>query len=117
MTSPSARKGDTFERSTVDYLRTHLGAHLTRPRPGAIHDRCDIAGITDWTLEVKCYTDTLRAIRDGLADLAAGMANTHTRHGAVIVKRRGITDPARQLFVTELGLAVPLIHATSTTQR
>lgn len=112
MTSRQQAKGDAFERSIVNYFRDEFGAHITRPKSGAEHDRGDIAGIPGWTFELKCYTDPLRAIREGLAELAVEQANTGTRHGLVVVKRRGVTDPAQQLAVMPLGSMVPLIRET-----
>lgn len=114
MPSASARKGNTYESSCLlPYLRDQFGPQVTRPRAGGIHDRGDFAGIPDWTFEAKCYGDTLRAIRNGLADLVLEQAHAGTRYGGVIVKRVGVTDPARQLFVMELGAAVPVIRETA----
>lgn len=114
MTTRSARKGNTFESQLiVPYLRDQFGPHISRPRAGAAHDLGDIAGIPDWTFEAKNYTDLMRAVRDGLADLEVEQTNAGTRYGALIVKRRGTTDPARQLFVCTLGNAVPFIRETA----
>jgi hypothetical protein len=114
VTTPSARKGNNFERAIVDYLRDQFGAHLSRPRAGAAHDLGDVAGIPGWTLELKCYTNLARAVTDGLHDLHVEQANAGTPYGAVIVKRVGKTDPARQLVVMELGAAIPVIRETAT---
>lgn len=114
MTTPSARKGAHFEGQViVPYLRDQFGPHLSRPRAGAARDLGDVAGVPDWTFELKAYTDLMRAVREGLADLAVEQANAGTTHGALIVKRRGVTDPAKQLFVMELGAAVPVIRETA----
>jgi hypothetical protein len=114
VTTRSARKGNAFEGQViVPYLRDQFGAHISRPRAGAAHDLGDIAGIPDWTFEVKNYVDVMRAVRDGLTDLAVEQANAGTGYGAVIVKRVGKTDPSRQLFVMELGAAIPLIRETA----
>lgn len=113
MTTRSARKGSTFERQIVDHLRGEFGAHLSRPRAGAAHDLGDIAGIPGWTLELKAFADLARGAREGLADLAVEQANAATPYGAVILKRRGTTDPTRQLFLMELGPAVAVIRETA----
>lgn len=114
MTTRSARKGNHFEGQViVPYLRDQLGPHLSRPRAGAARDLGDIAGVPGWTFELKAYTDLTRAVRDGLADLAIEQANAGTPYGAVIVKRVGKTDPAKQLFVMELGPAVQVIRETA----
>jgi hypothetical protein len=113
VTNRSAAKGDAFERLIISYLRDEFGNHLSRPRAGATHDLGDIAGIPDWSFELKCRADLHDAVRLGLNDLAIEQANAGTTYGAVIVKRVGKTDPARQLFVCELGAAIPLIRETA----
>lgn len=110
LTSSAQTRGDTFERAIVAYLRDQLGNHLTRPRYGETHDRGDISGVPAWTFELKSYTDTLRAIREGIAELADEQAVAGTPYGAAIIKRARVTDPADQLFVMRLGDAVPLIR-------
>ncbi len=69
-----------------------------------------------WTFELKCFADMLRGLREGLHDLVVEQANTQTPYGAVILKRVGIGDPARQLFAMELGAAIPLIRETGWSQ-
>jgi hypothetical protein len=114
VTTPSAAKGNAFEGQViVPYLRDQFGPHISRPRAGAAHDLGDIAGIPGWTLELKNYTDLMRAVRDGLADLDVEQANAGTRYGAVIVKRRGKTDPGEQLFVMRLRDAIEVIRETA----
>lgn len=110
LTSSAQTRGDSFERSIVGYLRDELGQHLTRPRCGETHDRGDISGVPAWTFELKSYTDMMRGIREGIAELANEQATAGTPYGAAIVKRARITDPAHQLFVMRLGDAVPLIR-------
>ncbi len=112
MTSASQLKGDAFERAVVDYLRPHLGEQVARQR-ATVEDRGDIAGVAGWCLELKCYRDTLRAVRDGLDDLRIEQANAGTTFGAVIVKRNGYADPARALFVMELANALPILGRAS----
>jgi hypothetical protein len=109
MKTAAHAKGDRFEREIVDYLREHLGAQVARQRV-TTEDRGDICGVVGWTLELKNYADTLRAIRDGLSDLEREQAHAGTPLGAVIIKRRGVTDPARALFVMELGNALPVLY-------
>lgn len=116
MTSPQARKGDSFERQLVGWLRDQLGGHITRPRAGARHDRGDIAGIPHFTFEAKAYTDVKRAIREGLPELARERAAAGTPYGALIVKRFGVSDPAAQLVVMRLDDLVPLIRETWPTE-
>lgn len=113
MTTPSKAKGDAFERLVVNYLRSNLGAHIDRGRAGASDDRGDVHGIQRWTLELKSYSNVATGLRNGLADLAVEQTNTQTPYGAVVLKRHGTQDPAKQLFVMELGQAVNVIQITS----
>lgn len=101
MSTPSARRGASFERTVRDYLRS-LGFPAERIPAGMTHDRGDISGIPGWTIEIKSYSNVQRAVSDGLADLEVEQANADTPHGLVVVKRRGVTDPGRQLAVLEL---------------
>lgn len=117
MTTPSADKGNRFEQVIVAYFRDEFGSHVCRPRAGARHDLGDIAGIPDWTFELKAYADLAAAVRAGLIDLSVEQFAAGTTHGGVIIKRRGVSDPARQLFVCELRAAVPLIRETARWER
>lgn len=105
-------KGARFEVLIANYLRPLLGDHLVRPRAGAARDRGDIAGVPRWTFELKNIADPVQAVNDGLRDLRVEQDNAGTDFGAAIIKRRRIAEPERQLFVMELGPAVPLIAET-----
>lgn len=110
MTTSSQRKGDAFERDVRDWLRDNGHPSACRLRPSGVDDRGDLGGIGGWTLELKCYPkDPLRAIREGLADLAHEQANAGTPYGAVIAKRPGVTDPGSALVVMELRGLLPLL--------
>jgi hypothetical protein len=97
--NPSKAKGDWFERLMLNHWREHLGQHLTRPLPGAEHDRGDLAGIPNWTIQLKCFASIADAVGKGLKGLAVQQANGQTRYGAVVCKRRGFTRPEDQLVV------------------
>ena len=98
MTSPQARKGAKAERELAKILADLTGWPVCRRlRTGAHVDHGDLDGIPDTTVEVKDYTDVLRGIREGLADLEV---EQDTPFGAVAVRRRGggwliVMDPAR----------------------
>lgn len=108
MSSAARDKGLKFEREVRDYLRGH-GFPVERIPPGMRNDRGDLSGLPDLVVEIKNYKDTTRAIREGLADLEIEQANADTTFGTVIVKRRGVTDPGRQLAVLELWQLVGLL--------
>lgn len=108
MTSRAKVKGSAFESLVRDYLRG-AGIPAERIPAGMKDDRGDIAGVESWTLQVKCYADMQRAIRDGLADLEVQQANNDTPYGAVVVKRRGKADPGSQLVIIELWQLAALL--------
>lgn len=108
MSARAKTKGTEFESMVRDFLRRH-GFQAERIPAGAEHDRGDIAGVIGWTLELKNYTDTTRAIREGLADLEVEQENARTKYGAVIYKRRGVRDAGKQLVVMELDQWATLV--------
>lgn len=111
MTNAAKSKGAAFEALVRDYLRGH-GFPVERIPPGMAHDRGDIHGIPDLTLELKCLPrDLVRAISDGMRDLEIEQANADTAYGAVIAKRPRSTDPGKQLVVMELWQFVRLLQA------
>lgn len=90
MTSPQARKGANAERELARILAELTGWPVTRRlRTGAHVDLGDLDGLPDTTAEVKNYTDVLRAIREGLADLEVEQAAAGSTFGVVFVRRRG----------------------------
>lgn len=107
MTSRQAIKGGIFERSVFAYLSDQLGACVVRPRV-TTDDVGDIHVHPLLVLEVKNYTDLARAVRTALSELPRERAAAGLPHGAVVVKRHGKADPARQLVVMELDAAVAL---------
>lgn len=106
MTSPQARKGANAERELARILAELTGWPVVRRlRTGAHVDCGDLDGLPDTTAEIKNYTDVLRAIREGLADLEAEQTAAGSTFGVVFVRRRGgdwlaVMDVAR--FVTLL---------------
>jgi hypothetical protein len=110
MTNPNKIKGDTFERSIVDYLR-ESGFNVDRTRAGWVDDRGDIHGISRdgiaFTLECKNHR------RDNLpgwiAELYSEVTNNRGVLGAVIHKRRGTTIASDQYATLPLGMLVQLI--------
>lgn len=89
MTSSSKRKGDRAELELARKLTDLLGS-VVRRKLGA--GRSDDAGDLDGlacAVQVKNYTDVLRAIREGLADIDDQARNASAPYGVVFVRRRG----------------------------
>lgn len=111
MSNRSKAKGTAFESLVRDYLRG-CGIPAERMPAGMALDRGDLAGVPDWTLQLKCYSDMVEAISKGLRQLTVQQANADTPYGAVIVKRRGTTDPGSQLVVMELWQLAAILQGT-----
>lgn len=112
MSNRAKAKGTAFESLIRDYLRSG-GFPVERVPAGMAADRGDLSGLPGWTLQLKNFTDTQRAVRDGLAGLKAQQANADTPYGAVIVKRHGKSDPGKQLVVLELWQFAALLRRTT----
>lgn len=90
--SMSRRKGAGAERDVVNWLTANGFPHAERRLSGAPDDRGDITGIPGLVLEVKNHARLeLAAWTDQLTD---ELDNANTDIGALIVKRRGRTNPA-----------------------
>ena len=88
MTSPQARKGATYERDVVEFLRANGHPYAERAYgAGRPDDVGDIDGIVGWALELKNHK-TL-ALSGWLDEAEVERANARARFAAVIAKRRG----------------------------
>jgi hypothetical protein len=90
VTTPAKRKGDQAERDAAQALAALTGWPVRRKLgAGRLEDTGDLHGVPDTTVQVKSYSDCLRAIREGLPELRAQQANAGTPFGALLVRRRG----------------------------
>lgn len=112
MTNPAKRKGDEFERSIVNYLRSE-GYSVDRTRAGWSDDRGDIHGITSasgkpFTFECKNHK------RDNLpgwvSELEVEVVNAGGEIGAVIHKKHGVVDGGAQYATLPLKMLVKLLR-------
>lgn len=93
MTAMSRRKGALHERGLVAWLRSRGRPHIERRLAGAPTDYGDLTGWPGVIVEAKnCARLELAAWVDQL-EAAIDLAGADT--GAVIVKRRGVTDVGR----------------------
>jgi len=106
MTNPAKRKGDGFERSIVEYLRSE-GFTVDRTRAGWSDDRGDIHGIEGLVLE--CKNHKTLAIPAWLEELRIEMANARCDMGVVVHKRRGSQAGGEQYATLPFWLFVKLI--------
>lgn len=106
MTNPQKTKGSAYERSIVDYLRSE-GFQVERTRVGWADDRGDIHGISGFTIECKNHRSLQLA--GWISELATECGNAGTDVGAVVHKRRGVTDGGEQYATLPLRMLVQLL--------
>lgn len=92
MTSPSKRKGSSAELAVAKWLVKLGWTGAERSRAGWADDRGDILGLPGVCIEVK--NEKRIDLPGYLRELEVEMKNAKAWAGAVIVKRRGSTDPA-----------------------
>jgi len=92
MTSPQKRKGSAAELAVAKWLNKLGWVHAERSRAGWTDDRGDIDGMPGVCIEVK--NEKRIDLPGYLRELEVEMKNAKAWAGAVIVKRRGSTDPA-----------------------
>jgi hypothetical protein len=92
MTSPQKRKGSSAELAVAKWLNLLGWTGAERSRCGWSDDRGDIDGIPGVCIEVK--NEKRIDLPGYLRELEVEMKNAKAWAGAVIVKRRGSSDPA-----------------------
>jgi hypothetical protein len=110
MTNPNKIKGDSFERSIVEYLRER-GFDADRTRAGWADDRGDIHGITRNSIPFtfECKNHARDNLPGWIAELHTEVANNKGFLGAVIHKRRGTTIASDQYATLPLRMLVQLL--------
>lgn len=107
MTSKSKAKGSAFEREVVEYLRSTWPA-AERTRAGWSDDRGDIHGIvgTCW----ECKNQKSMNLAGWVDELVVEMGNAKADVGAVVHKRRGVTNPGEYYATLPLSVYVHLLR-------
>jgi len=94
------RKGDAAELEAARLLADLTGFPVRRKLgAGRADDTGDLWGIPDTVVQIKAYTDTQRAIREGLPELRTQQANASTPFAALLVRRHG-----KKEWVAVMGL-------------
>ena len=106
MTHPNKIKGSAFERLIVNYLREH-GFRVDRTRAGWSDDKGDIHGVDGFTWE--CKNQKALNLSGWVSELLIECRNAGTRLGAVVHKKRGITDAGEQYATLPLWMLVQLL--------
>jgi hypothetical protein len=97
MPNPQKAKGSAFERLVCDYLAQAFPCE--RIPAGATLDRGDL-----WTeaAAIQCKNHRTLSLGSWLTQTIEQQRNAGKRLHALIVKRKGTTDPSQQLVVMSL---------------
>jgi Holliday junction resolvase len=111
MVNPQKIKGDSYERSIVDYLR-ESGFTADRTRAGWVDDRGDIHGVTSpegkpFTFECKNHRGD--SLPGWIKELQREINNAGGVVGVVVHKKHGTTLPSEQFATLPLGMLVQLL--------
>ena len=107
MSTPSKNKGSGFEREIVQYLREQGWTGAERTRAGWQDDRGDIDGVIGVTLE--CKNQKAMTLAGWIDELIVEMANANNTMGAVVHKRKGVTDAGNYYASLPLKTFVQLL--------
>lgn len=100
-------KGTAAETAVVRFLQGHGFRYAERRALHGSADKGDITGIGPVVLEVKnCKKIELS---QWLTELSVEMYNAKAETGAVVAKRRGVTDPAGWYAILTFGDLVELL--------
>jgi hypothetical protein len=101
MTNPSKAKGTAFESSIVGYLRDTGWPYAERRALHGGADEGDVTGIPG--VVVECKAGARSDLSGWLRELAVEVGHAKADIGVLVVKRKGVADPARQYAVMEFG--------------
>lgn len=115
MTTRQKAKGSSFEREVVGYLREHGFPYAERGVAGATEDIGDIIGTPGVVWE--CKNQKRMDLAGWVDELKVEISNQRTRYskagplltGAVIHKRRGITDVGEYYATLPVSLLVTIL--------
>jgi Holliday junction resolvase len=88
VSSRSANKGREGENQVKAIFEAAGFEQVVRGIPGAAHDRGDLAGVPELTIEVKNIDDLAVSLARGTAELAIEKVNNRTPWGVLAMKRR-----------------------------
>lgn len=105
--SASKRKGTAAETAVVNFLRERGFPHAERRALHGNNDLGDITGCGPVVFEVKNHREL--KLSEWLEELQIEIQNANADTGAVIAKRRGITNPAMWYAVMPAYIFVDLL--------
>jgi len=107
MPSRGKQKGSEWERQIVKYLRAEGWIGAERTRAGWQDDRGDIDGVVGVTIEAK--NQKVMNLAGWVDELVNEMANGRNLVGAVVHKRRGVTEVGRCYATMPMQVFVNLL--------
>jgi hypothetical protein len=87
MVTPAQRKGKGYEREVVKFLR-EAGVSIYRQHDGGTDDTGDFI-IGPFVVEAKAYRDTVRALREAMAESEVAAMRLPGHIPAALIKREG----------------------------
>lgn len=98
MASPQKAKGSAFERLIAAYLAEAIPCE--RIPPGSVLDRGDL-----WTplAAIQCKNQRTLSLGSWLDATTQQQENAAKPYGFLVVKRKGVVDPARQFAVCSVA--------------
>lgn len=108
MVSPSKVKGSSFEREIVQLLREWGWEGAERTRAGWVDDRGDIDGVLGVTFE--CKNRRSMDLAEWIDELIVEMQHGNNHVGAVVHKRRGVTDASAYYASMPMGVFLTLLR-------
>jgi Holliday junction resolvase len=107
MSSASKRKGSSAERDVVNYLKRKGWKYAERRIAGDTYDRGDIAGLPEVCLEVK--NQKTQSLSEWVKELEIETKNAKAETGAVIHKKRGVSDVGKWYATMPVEVYVQLL--------
>lgn len=111
MTNPQKIKGSAFERLIKSGF-DEAGFTTDRTRVGWVDDRGDIHGVrhpTRGNFTVECKNHKTMALASWLEELDREIAANGGGSGAVVHKRRGVTEATEQYATLKFGMLLQLL--------
>ncbi len=112
MSNPNKIKGDRFELAVQHHMQRKGFPWCEKTRAGYARDHGDLhlEPVTRAVI-AQCKNHNRLALPEWLDQLARQVDDAGARHGMLVVKRRGVTDPGRSLVVMDLDAALRLVRA------
>lgn len=109
MANANKRKGSAAERACADWFANNGHPDADRRYGAGRHDdRGDLIGIADTTIEVKNHQR--HDLAGWIDELHREMANAGTTYGAVVIKKRGTSNPGEWYALMTVDLLNRLLH-------